>query len=208
MNYEDLIAKLRQQRALIVHCSRPGQGDKAPDTPLFPEDLFYAIKICAEQNKELCCSVIWPGHMETFGDVGIVLKPRSIASVTMICTTDGGTHIDRNTGRRVGSGLPFGPQAVADTFENATGYNEWNVRDADTIGIFVKSRNQPLEVAALTDLTRLHGYAPVLDTNKFVGSRYVGVSEIADRFPRLPIYFLEGGEIVDLHGRIASPYAA
>lgn len=126
----------------------------------------------------------------------------------MICTTDGGTHIDPNTGRRVGSGVPFGPQAVADTFENATGYNEWNVQDADTIGIFVKSRNQPLEVAALTDLTQLHGYAPVLDTNKFVGSRYVGVSEIADHFPRLPIYLLEGGEIVDLHGRIASPYAA
>lgn len=75
MNYEDLIAKLRQQRALIVHCSRPGQGDKAPDTPLFPEDLSYAMKICAEQNKELCCSVVWPRHIETFGDVGIVLKP-------------------------------------------------------------------------------------------------------------------------------------
>ena len=208
MNYEDLMAKLRQQRVLIVHCSRPGQGDKAPDTPLFPEDLFNAMKICAEKNNELCCSVIWPEHIETFGDVGIVLKPRSTASVTMICTTDGGTYIDPNTDRRVGSGVPFGPQAVADTFENATGNNEWNLQDADTIGVFVKSRNQPLEVAALTDPTQLQDYAPVLGTNKFVGSRYVGISEIAALFRPLPIYTIEGGETVDLHARIAFPYAA
>ena len=208
MNFEDLIAKLKQQRALIVHCSRPGQGDKSPGTPLFPEDLLKAMKICAEQNKELCCSVIWPEHIETFGDVGIVLKPRSTASVTMICTTDGGAHIDRNTGRLVGSGLPFGSQAVADTFANATKYNEWNVQYADTIGVFVKSRNQPLEVATLTDPTQLHGYDPILGTNKFVGSRYVEISEIAIHFPRIPIYTIEGGEIVDLHAGIASPYAA
>ena len=207
MTYDDLIAELMRRKALIVHCSRPGQGDKAPDTPLFPKDMFTAMKICAEQNKELCCSVIWPEHIDTFGDVGIVLKPRSTASVTRICTTDGGTHIDPNTGYRVGSGAPFGPQAVADTFANATNYNEWNVQDAETIGVFVKSRNQPLEIATLIDPTQLHGYNPMLGTDKFVGSRYVTIPEIVAYFPRLPIYTFEAGEIVDLHAGIASPYA-
>ena len=208
MNYEDLIVKLRRQNALIVHCSRPGQGDKVPGAPLFPDDLLKAMRICAEQNTELCCSVIWPEHTETFGDVGIVLKPRSTASITLICTTDGGTHADYDLDRRVGSGVAFGPQAVADTFANLTSYNEWNVQDADTIGVFVKSRNQPLEVAALIDPTQLDGYDPILGTKQFVGSRYVAISEIAAYFPQLPIYTIEGGKIVDLHAGIASPYTA
>ena len=207
MTYEELLVELNYRKALIVHCSRPGKGNEVLDDLFFPEDMTNAMEICANQKKELCCSVIWPGHIEVFGDIGIVLKPRSTASVTMICTTDGGSYVDQKTGRRVGSGEPFGRQAVADTFAKATDYNEWNVEDAVTIGVFVKSRNQLREVATPIDFPQIEGYDPSMGTERFVGSRYVELSEIAAAFPGLPIYTIEGGEIVDLCTGIASPYA-
>lgn len=207
MTYEELLAELKFRKALIVHCSRPGKGDEGLDAHLFPKDMTNAIEICANQKKELSCSVIWPGHIEVIGDIGIVLKPRSTDSVTMICTTDGGTFVDQETGRLVGSGEPFGRQAVVDTFEKKTGHNEWTVKDADTIGVFVKSRNQPLEVATLCDIEQVEEYDPGMGTGKIVGTRYVKLSEIADVFMDLPIYTIEGGEIVNLSTGIACPYA-
>ena len=154
MTYDELIDELVARKVLIVHCSRPGKADLGPDGLLFPCDLHNAIDICANQGKELCCSVIWPGHVETFGDVGIILKPRSTASVTSICTTDGGTWFDPRVGKRLGGGDPFSSQTVIDTFMKATTYNEWNVRDADTIGIFVAGGAKPLQVAKVVGLVR------------------------------------------------------
>ena len=81
MTDAELLTALEQRKALVIHCSRPGKGDEGINGLLFPEDLRKATDICANQSKELCCSVVWPGHTATFGDVGIILKPRSTASV-------------------------------------------------------------------------------------------------------------------------------
>lgn len=206
MTYQELFAELVARKALIVHCSRTGKADEADGVLLFPHDLIKAIDLCRNHKTELCCSVIWPGHVETFGDVGIVLKPRLTESVTMICVTDGGTHVDPVTGKRVGMGEPFSEKAVADTFANATNYNEWNVEDAEIIGVFVKSRTSLPEVAALIDITQLEGYDSVMGIGTVIGTRYVKFSEIASAFHTLPIFTIEGGEIVDFHGIVASPY--
>lgn len=128
MTDAELLAALVDHKALIVHCSRTGKGDEALEGLFFPDDLRNAIDICAHQSKELCCSVIWPGHIKTFGAVGIILKPRSTRSITSICTTDGGTSVDPATGRRVGLGNPFSQQAVTDTFAKATNYTSGTCR--------------------------------------------------------------------------------
>jgi hypothetical protein len=95
MTDSELLTELARRKALIVHCSRPGKADEAIGGLLFPNDLLNAIRICANESKELCCSVIWPDHIKTFGPVGIILRPRSIKSITSICTVDGGTNLAR-----------------------------------------------------------------------------------------------------------------
>ena len=56
--------------------------------PLFPDDLKCANQICTSGRGDLSCSVIWPGHQETFGAVGIILTPRTTASITSVSPTD------------------------------------------------------------------------------------------------------------------------
>lgn len=77
MTHAELLAELAKRRALIVHCARPGKGDEGIGGLLFPNDLQNAIGISAKESKELCCSVVWPEHIETFGAVGIILRSNS-----------------------------------------------------------------------------------------------------------------------------------
>lgn len=206
MTDAELIDELINRKALIVHCSRPGKGDEGINELLFPADLTNAIHICANQSKELCCSVIWPGHVETFGDVGIILKPRSTASITLISNTDGGTRVDPATGKRVGIGEQFSPRAVMDTFANAADYNEWNVQDADTVGIFMKLPPPVPQVAKIVDITQIEGYDPTMGTDPMVLPVNITLAEIRAAFPKLPVFTIEGGDIVEICGATANPY--
>jgi hypothetical protein len=197
MNDAEFLEKLADRKAFIVHCSRPGKGNEGIGGLLFPEDLRNATTICANESKELCCSVVWPEHSETFGDVGIILKPRSTKSITSICTSDGGTWIDPNTGMRHGGGAPFSRDAVVDTFENATSYNEWTVRDADTIGIFVKLMARLPEVGKLVDIMARPDYDQAMGhVEPQVCPVGITLAEIVGTFPNLPVYAFLGPDIV------------
>ena len=158
MTYEDLIEILTKRKALIVHCSRPGKADEGPKGLLFPDDLKNATDICANHHKDLSCSVVWPEHIKTFGAAGIILRPRSTASIMSICNSDAGTWIDPRTGKKHGGGAPFSAQTVNDTFANPTDYNEWTVTDADTVGIFINF-HEPLAVAKMIDVTKMTAYS-------------------------------------------------
>jgi hypothetical protein len=168
---------------------------------LFPEDLQKAIDLCANQGREFCCSVIWPLHIKTFGAVGIILRPRSIKSITSICTSDGGTRFNPETGKREGAGSPFSEQGVMDTFARATDYNEWNIENADTIGIFVHP-TAPLLVAKRVLLAEIPGYDPSMGNGEEMvdGQDRIGLTEIAAQFPSSPIYSFRGADIVGLDG--------
>lgn len=193
----ELLTELAARNALIIHCSRPGKANEAIDALLFPKDLLNAIIVCGTQGKELCCSVVWPGHVETFGAIGIILRPRSTRSIASICTIDGGTSLDPVTGNRIGAGLPFSKQAVMDTFLKATGYNEWNVKDADTIGIFLHPC-EPLDVPQLVRLDATPGYDPVMGDGDtlMIGTVRVRLAQVFAHFPNLPVYSFRGDDIV------------
>jgi hypothetical protein len=187
MTIDELMELLVEREALIVRCSRPGKGDTGADPRLFPEDLRHAITICAEVHRELSYSLIWPAHVKTFGAVGIILKPRSTASISSISPHDSGTSFD-DAGKREGGGVPFSREAVDETFANSQDYNEWTVTDADTIGIFV-NLYQPLEVAKEVLFADVPGYDPWMgDMGSTVGPVRITLKDIIAAFPGLPVY--------------------
>lgn len=205
MTYDELMQLLTERQALIVHCSRPGKGDVGTGGLLLPEDLYNAITICGEQHRELSCSLIWPAHVKTFGAVGIILKPRSIASITSISPHDSGTSPDEN-GKRQGMGAPFSAQAVEDTFANSQDYNEWTVTDADTIGIFV-NLYQPLEIAKEVPFTDVPGYDPSMgDLGTTIVPVPITMRDVMAAFPELPVYGFAGTAIVKIGIDAASLY--
>lgn len=203
MTIEELLAELARRNALIVHCSRPGKGDEQVDGVFFPQDLRDATDLCS-RGSDLSCSVVWPEHTETFGAIGIVLKPRDTSSITLISDADAGTSLNRETGRREGLGSDFSQEAVASTFENPKDYNEWVVRDADTIGLFIHPL-RPLEVARVINAaTAFAGIDPnelpfdpeELGTPSLIEPVSITFAEVADLFPDLPIYTFRDGRIV------------
>ena len=205
MTYDQMMEELVRRRALVVHCSRPGKsGD---DELLFPEDMRKAIAVVEDGSGALSCSVVWPAHQESYGAVGIVLRPRSTASITSLKSCDAGSSWDPAAGVRTGDGAPFSSEAVADTFENAAGYNEWVVRDAECVGIFVNLR-EPLEVARRFDVKNLEGYdESMVDCGPVVAAGALAIDEIRREFPGLPILALHEGVIKDDRGEPVSPYA-
>lgn len=207
MTYEELIDLLVSRKALIVHCSRPGKGDVGPNGRLFPDDLRDAIRICDTGSADLSCSLIWPGHAKTFGAVGIILRPRSTASITSAHPTDAGTSPDAN-GRRSGLGAPFSREAVMDTFANATDYNEWTVTDADTIGIFVNLEER-LEVGKVVDLTQDPNYDAALmgHSDPIVLPQPLSFKDVLTAFPDLPVYAFLGTEVVKIGVDSATLYS-
>ena len=137
-------------------------------------------------------------HTHTFGSVGIILRPRSVRSVSGICFADAGSYRDTVTGRRQSHGSvlqPLSSQAVADTFKNAAGYNEWIVDDADTVGIFVNLGQPPLLVPKRISVD---GYP------ESPHAQEVTIQEVALEFAPLPIFAFVGPDIIQL---CAEPYA-
>lgn len=198
MTLIDLMDTLRQHRALIVHCSRPGKGNVRDEEPVFPDDLRRAMDGAAHSTGGLSCSVVWPAHTHTFGSIGIILRPRSARSVSEICFADAGSYRDTVTGRRQSHGLvsqPLSAQAVAETFVNAAGYNEWIVDDADTVGIFVNLRQPPLLVPKRISVG---GYPESPQPQE------ITIEEVASEFAPLPVFAFSGPDIIQL---CAEPYA-
>jgi hypothetical protein len=198
MTKGELLELLKARKALIVHCSRPGKADEGVEGLFFPDDLKNAIEISANQGKELSCSLIWPAHTLTFGSVGIILSPRSTASIASICPYDAGTSYDTETGKRTGGGVPFSRHAVEETFTNASDYNEWTVTDADTVGVFVNLA-QDLVVAKVIPFAEIPGYdASIPDLGPTVGQVRLTLADVIAAFPGLPVYGFVGTEIIEI----------
>lgn len=198
MTKDELVELLTSRKALIVHCSRPGKGDEGVGGLLFPDDLRNAINICANQGKELSCSLVWPAHTHTYGAVGIILTPRSTASIASLSPDDSGTTYDPITGKRTGAGVPFSRHAVDETFAKASDYNEWTITDADTVGIFVNLA-EDLVVAKVIPFTEIPGYDPSMpDTGPTVGLVRLRLEDVIAAFPGLPVYGFLGMEIIEV----------
>ena len=85
------------------------------------------------------------------------------------------------------------------TFAESTSYNEWNVENADIIGIFVHPKEQWV-VPMRVPINQIPGYDPVMaslsDTSDMVGKVILDRQAIAAAFPGLPILSLSDSSIV------------
>lgn len=209
MNFDELINKLVQQEALIIHCSRPGKSDEATldfegarePRPLYPDDLFQAKKIIGDTQPGLSCSVVWPAHQMAYGNIGIVVRPKTINSIVEISKNDAGSGIDQTTGMTKGGGVPYSRKAVLDTFVEPKHYNEWIVTDAETVGIFVTLGVQ-LCVPAWSKVEDIEGYDPSMPMagipDEVIVPSIIHLDQVLREFSDLPILGYSAGKLVKI----------
>ena len=133
MTREELLAKLDARQALIVHFSAHAV---MRDGLEYPTDLQQVL--AEKEQWPLSCSVLTPGHhMDVTGSVGVILKPRTTEDVLRVHHDDAGAY--DVAGANQSRGVPLSDSAfdasIDDTVPGA--YNEWRVRGAKPVGIFV-----------------------------------------------------------------------
>lgn len=185
MTYEDLIQDLRARKALIVHFS---QHAKTKYNRVFPADMHAAI--ANSRAWPLSCTVVWPGHrMPVVGSVGVVLHPRSLASIVGAANQDAGS-MTLPDGTEDGIGKPLDKDVLRETLNPPLGQiNEWRMRECDVVGIYVEDcADIQVKEEVIIPVPDMH---PVLD----VATSSCTLKDIADAFPELPIYTFQAGEI-------------
>lgn len=198
MTLNELRAELVQRSALIVHCTRLGRSANIVNPPpIFPEDLTATIRDLNDNAREICCSVIWPDHIKTFGDVGIVVLPRDTTSIIRIDNDDGGSEWDEKLQRRIGKGVPFSRTAVSETFSKPLAHhNEWSVRNADVVGLYVN----PVDLLTVLRVPSADIFADLPDELRpepVPEPDEIGLEELRKIFPDLPIYTFRNDRLVE-----------
>jgi len=178
MDYDELIRRLRARNALIVHFSHHA---KMREGGVFPADLHAAI--ANSRAWPLSCCVVWPGHrMALPGSVGVVLRPRSLASVAGVGKSDIGSTTMAD-GSQGSLGERLSEESFAKTFDVAEGdYNEWRMIESDVVAVYVEGR--PLRAKRHVRLLDPDSGAPLgLD----VSAETVDLAEVVKAFPELPV---------------------
>lgn len=126
-----LQARLQSRFALVVHFSTVMGREQA-----FPDDLLAVIK-GGWREWPLSCCVVWPDHpMRLPGHVGVVLSPR-VQNVLSAYGDDAGSFVTpAGDNEALGSG-GLSEAALEATFAPKGEYNEWRVRGAPVVAIYV-----------------------------------------------------------------------
>lgn len=138
MTLEALLAKLAERQALIVHFSHHAA---MRGKLVYPMDLHQVF--ADDQTWPLSCSVLTPGHkMSPVGSVGVVLEPRVTDDVVRVHYDDAGAWSD-DDGLNFSLGAPLSEGSFDDSLDRVVpgSYNEWRVRNAKPLGIFVLDPN-------------------------------------------------------------------
>lgn len=133
MTHQELLARLGARQALIVHFSAHAVMRDGVD---YPTDLEQVL--AEKEPWPLSCSVLTPGHhMTVTGSVGVILEPRTAEDVLSVYHDDAGAYDVAGSNQSAGAALS---DATFDTSIDDTvlgAYNEWRVRGARPVGIFV-----------------------------------------------------------------------
>lgn len=190
MDDKQLTAMFEERQAVVVHFSH---HSNMREGGVFPDDLQQAI-----QNKDewaLSCSVLWPGHdMQPCGSVGVMFRP-TVASVLSVSNADSGSFQGPG-GADFSSGLPLSENTFQQTFDVVGSYNEWRVKGAEVIGIFVHDVDW-IEVKKACQI-------PDPCTGQIsleIGSMRIGLAEVLDAFDDLPVYTMITSGLVRLDRR-------
>jgi len=182
MTHKDLLAKLAARQAVIVHFSAHAVMRAGLD---FPTDLKQVL---AEQKPwPLSCSVLTPGHqMNLTGSVGVMLQPRSAADVLRVHHCDAGAYDEAGTNQSLGSALSEASfDASIDGVVPGT-YNEWRVRGAKPVGIFVLN---PTNILVRQKFTVAGQYGP----EEIIVAQPFSLDAVRAAFPGQPVWTMTPG---------------
>lgn len=177
MTYEDLLAKLEARQALIVHFSAHAVMREGLD---FPTDLKQVLS--GIQSWPLSCSVLTPAHeMDVTGSVGVVLEPRTAEDVLRVHHGDAGAFDEAGTNQSLGAPLSEKSfdASIDDTVPGT--YNEWRVRGARPVGIFVLD---PANILVRQRFTYEGPYGP----EEAVAHGLISLTAVRAAFPGQPVW--------------------
>ena len=124
------------------------------------------------------------------GSVGVIFKPTCAHVISAAGCDSGSTMLP--DGSDGSAGLPLTPESLAATFEVAHGgYNEWRVRGADVVGIFVAD---PMNIQVKKPMQFSAG-GEVIET---VGATPISIDEVFAEFPTHPVFTLGVAGLVEI----------
>ncbi|OYU45718.1 MAG: hypothetical protein CFE44_06015 [Burkholderiales bacterium PBB4] len=187
MTDQELSDFLVAKGAAVVHLSHHAVMD--PNRPIWPEDMRRAIAKRAALN--LSCVVAWPGHpMSLPGSVGVICKPACAHVISAAGSDSGSTMLP--DGSDGSAGLSLTPDSLAATFEVAPGsYNEWRVRGAEVVGIFIADPTNIYVKKAV----RLSAGGVEFDD---VAATRISIDEVFAEFPRHPVFTFGVAGLVEI----------
>jgi hypothetical protein len=143
----------------------------------FPCDLQHAIDFYQSETRS-CCA-IWPQHgMDLPGSVGVIFRP-TFRQVLSVLPDDSGSA---NFGGSESSGgyLPSEETILASLDVRVGSYNEWRVKGAEPVGIFVA--NTSAVCAKKKTQLSIPG-----ESFEAIGCTSIPISAVLAAFPTLPI---------------------
>ena len=182
MTREALLAKLDSRQALIVHFSAHAVMRKGLD---FPSDLQQVL--AEKEPWPLSCSVLTPGHdMVVTGSVGVILEPRAVEDVLRFHYDDADAYDDAGVDQSLGAALSnaTSDRSIDDTVPGA--YDEWRVRGAKPIGIFVLD---PTNILVRQTFTMPAPY----DAEEIILASPLSLDAVRATFPGQPIWTMMPG---------------
>ncbi|WP_374682861.1 hypothetical protein [Accumulibacter sp.] len=187
MTDQELSAFLATKGAAVVHLSHHAVMD--PARPIWPEDMRRAI--AKKDDFNLSCVVVWPGHrMPLPGSVGVIFKP-TCANVVSASSSDSGSTMlpDGSDGS---AGFPLSPETLASTFDVWNGtYNEWRVRGAEVVGIFVAD---PSNIEVKKDVVLNAGGHEFKD----VAATSITMGEVFAAFPHHSVFTMGPAGMIEI----------
>ncbi len=121
-----------KRRVAVVHFSHHEVMDHKVQ---FPDDLNHAL-MTWESEPRSCCA-LWPSHnMDLPGSVGVIYRPR-LEHVLSVYNTDSGSSYHH--GQEGSLGEDPSEDSLARSLDEVPTdeYNEWRLRGAPPMGIFV-----------------------------------------------------------------------
>ena len=185
---------LVERNSLILHAASfaKGIGNEKTNSLGYLQRLEFALR----EDLELSCSTFGFGDSfskgDIWGQVGLILFPKSPDSITLVSPCDGGTSIDPdNFGRRVHPRDPITKRAIVESMDQRAkgSTNEWCLLAYDALGIYVEPPIQYSEGSKILD---------------------IDLSEVFEAFPEQKVYGFIGKQLFDVqkNGSVGSNISA
>lgn len=154
----------------------------------FPDDLNYAIAHFADEERS-CCA-IYPGYeMNLPGSVGVIFEP-AFSNVISVCQCDSGSSAYGSMGQPPSEQTILASLCVQ-ACEEGCKYNEWRIKGAIPIGIFVSN---PLNICVKKK--NLCTNVPI--SFEGIAGESICLADVFTAFPKLPIYSMGSNGLIQL----------